>query len=257
MCLKVRTILSNAAVTVLITVLVGLRAVAQQPAPAVRSTTYPAAVVLGQMGQSAGVTILTDSTVQGRLPMPAVPATAVTVEQQIADAVRALPVGSTWAKLYVPAPANGRWSADVVANYARALAQVVGPVGRAAPAGTVEILGRHVPTAKASEYIEALNLKLVYLVTSPAPQLMTSPVANWSQMTPDQRDLYAQQQAQRLMSLNPQSRIQALAQLMQNQEESPQQAVMRAMMSQLSDDERIQLKQSIGAVLKGVPAGGR
>src|SRR5436190_11340032 len=123
----------------------------QKPPPAARPSTFPAAVVLGQMAQSAGVTILADSTVQGRLPLPAVPATAATVEQQIAEMVRALPAGTTWAKLYVPAPANGRWSGDVVANYARSLAQVVGTVGRAAPAGTVEILGRNVPADKASE----------------------------------------------------------------------------------------------------------
>jgi hypothetical protein len=232
-------------------------ALAQQPTTSARPTTYPAAVVFGQMAQSAGVTILADSTVQGRLPMPAAPATAATVEQQIADVVRALPAGTTWAKLYLPAPANGRWNADVVSNYARALAQVVGTVGRAAPAGTVEILGRNVPADKASEYINTLNLKLVYLVTNTAPQRTASLMPNWSQLTPDQRDLYAQQQAQRLMGLNPESRIQALAQMMQNQEESPQQAIMRAMFSQLSDDERVQLKSSLHTILKGGPAGGK
>jgi hypothetical protein len=230
---------------------------AQQPAPPARPMTYPAAVILGQIGQSAGVTILADSSVQGRLPLPAVPATAATVEQQIAEMVRGLSAGTTWAKLYVPAPANGRWSADVVGNYARALAQVVGTIGRAAPAGMVEILGRNVPADKANDYINALNLKLVYLVTGPTQQPSTNPTANWTQMSPDQRDLYAQQQAQQLMAMNPEGRIQALAQMMLVREESPQSAVMRAVMSQLSDDEKFQLKQSVGAALRGGPAGGK
>src|SRR5258708_27384400 len=47
--------------------------------------------------------VLADSTVQGRLALPVVPATPATVEQQIAEAVSALPAGTTWAKLYVPA----------------------------------------------------------------------------------------------------------------------------------------------------------
>jgi hypothetical protein len=229
----------------------------QAPAPPARQDTFPAAVVFGQVAQNAGVTILADSTVQGRLPMPATPATAATVEQQIADLVRALPAGTTWAKLYVPAPANGRWNGDVVANYARALAQVVGTVGRAAPAGTVEILGRNVPADKASDYITALNLKQVYLVTNTAPRQTASLMPNWSQLSPDQRDQYAQQQAQRLMAMNPEGRLQALAQMMLTREESPESAVMRAVMSQLSDDERFQLKQSVGAVLRGGPAGGK
>jgi len=247
-----------AAAAALVTAVASIPATAQQPpaAPA-RPTTYPAAVVLGQIGQSAGVTILADSTVQGRLPLPSTPATAATVEQQIADSVRALPAGTTWAKLYVPAPANGRWNADVVATYARALAQVVGTVGRAAPAGTVEILGRNVPADKANEYTAALNLKLVYLVANMAPQQTASLMPNWSQLTPAQRDLYAQQQAQRLMAMNADGRLQSLAQMMLTREESPESAVMRAVMSQLSDDERFQLKQSVGAVLRGGPAGGK
>jgi len=255
--LTLRGFLTSTALPVLVTTLFSCRVLAQQPAAPSRPTTYPAAVVLGQLGQSAGVTILADSSVQGRLSMPAVPATAAAVETQIAEMVRALPAGTTWAKLYVPAPANGRWNGDVVANYARSLAQMVGTVGRAAPAGTVEILGRNVPADKATEYITALNLKLVYLVSGPTPQRAVNPTANWAQMSPEQRDLYAQQQAQQLMAMNPQSRIQMLAQMMMNREESPEQAVMRAMMSQLSDDERVQLKQSIGAVLKGGPAGGK
>jgi hypothetical protein len=168
------------------------------------------------------------------------------VEQQIAEAVRALPAGTTWAKLYVPAPANGRWSGDAVADYARALAQMVGTVGRAAPAGMVEILGRTIPTEKANEYIAALNLRLVYLVTNPRAQTPATAgfnmASNWTQMTPAQRELYIQQQAQRVLALDPASRMQTLRGLMDNMEISPQQALMKSVLSQMTDDERIQLK---------------
>jgi hypothetical protein len=90
-----------------------------------RVSTRPAASVLAQIGQSAGVIVLADSTVEARLPVPATPATADTVETQIAAMVRLLPAGTTWAKLYVPAPANGRWNGDVVADFARAQARLV------------------------------------------------------------------------------------------------------------------------------------
>src|SRR3989442_11450898 len=110
---------NNSRLSVILTISAALSAFAmlpaaaqQAPAPAARATTFPAGQVLVQIGQTAGVTVLADSTVQGRLALPAVPATAATVEQQIAEAVRALPGGATWAKLYLPAPANGGWSGD-------------------------------------------------------------------------------------------------------------------------------------------------
>ena len=237
------------AVAVALTVTTILPAAAQQaPAPAARATTFPAGQVLVQIGQTAGVIVLADSTVQGRLALPAVPATAATVEQQIAEAVRALPGGTTWAKLYVPVPANGRWSGDAVADYARALAQMVGTVGRAAPAGTVEILGRILPADKANEYITALNLRLVYLVSNPRAQTPTTAgfnmASNWTQMTPAQRELYIQQQAQRVLALDPASRMQTLRGLMENMEISPQQALIKSVISQMTDDERVAMKQS-------------
>jgi hypothetical protein len=83
-------LLMSAAAAALVTAAASIPASAQQPpAPPARPTTYPAAVVLGQIGQSASVIILADSSVQGRLPLPSVPATAATVEQQIAEMVRA------------------------------------------------------------------------------------------------------------------------------------------------------------------------
>jgi hypothetical protein len=239
----------------ILTAMVGVHVRAQQQAPAGRVTTRPAAEVLAQIGQSAGVVVLADSTVQARLPMPAAPATATTVEQQITEMVRALPAGTTWVKLYAPTPANGRWSGEVVADYARAQARLLGTVSRAAPSGTVELFGRYVPTDKASEYIAALNLKLVYLVTNPRVPSGASVAASWAQMTPDQRQVYAQQQAQRMLTMDPATRLQMLRQMMENQDVTPQQMIMKMVTSQMTDDERVALKQSFVRDKQGASGG--
>jgi hypothetical protein len=230
-------------VAVAVSALVMISGWAQQaPVP----TTRPAAEVLAQLGQSAGVVVLADATVQGRLAVPPGGATPETIEQQIADIVRALPPGTTWVKLYVPAPANGRWDVEVVEEYARAQARLVGTLGRPAPAGMVELLGRQVPTEKANEAIATLNLKLVYLVTNPRVQSPPNVAANWSRLTQEQREAYAQQQAQRLMALDPASRLEALRQLMRR-EPSPQDLVVGLVIKQMPDGERVQLKQSFVA----------
>jgi hypothetical protein len=231
------------AVSTLLTALVMISSAAQQaPAP----TTRPAAVVLAQLGQSAGVVVLADATVQGRLAVPPGGATPATIEQQLTDIVRSLPAGTTWVKLYVPAPANGRWDVEAVEDYARAQSRLVGTIGRAAPAGMVELLGRQVPTEKANEAIATLNLKLVYLVTNSQAQSAPNVTANWARLTSEQREAYAQQQAQRLLALDPASRLDALRQLMRR-EQSPQDMVLETVFRQMPDEEKGQLKQSIKA----------
>jgi hypothetical protein len=235
------------AVPALLTALVSLSGSAQQaPAPTPTARTRPAAEVLAQLGQSAGVVILADASVQGRLPLSEASATPETVEQQLAALVRGLPAGTTWIKLYVPAPLNGRWDAEVVQEYARAQARLVGTFGRPAPAGMVELLGRQVPTEKANDCIAALNLKLVYLVTNSQAQSAPNVAANWARLTTEQRQAYAQQQAQRLMALDPASRLDALRQLMRR-EPTPQDMVVRMVLEQMPEEEHIQLKQSLAA----------
>ncbi len=215
----------------------------QAPAPTAGPRTRPADEVLATIGRSAGVVILADSTIYARLPVPAVAATPETVEQQLNEMIRLLPAGTTWVKLYAPTPAHGRWSAEVVADYARAQARLVGRTGRAAPAGTVELCGRPVPVDRANEYIAALNLKLVYLVTNPRAAAAAHSAPDWSRMTPEQREAVAQQHAQRLLALDPASRLEALRQMMQ--ETSPQQLIMKRVMSQMPDSERVQLKSTL------------
>lgn len=230
-------------VSALLTILSSPMGSAQQ---ARAPTTRPAAEVLAQLGQSAGVVILADATVQGRLATPPGGATPATIEQQLADIVRVLPAGTSWVKLYVPAPANGRWDVEAVEDYARAQARLVGTLGRAAPVGMVELLGRQVPTDKANEAIATLNLKLVYLVTNSQAQSAPNVTANWARLTREQREAYAQQQAQRLMALDPASRLDALRQLIRR-EQSPQDMVLETVFRQMPDEEKGQLKQSIKA----------
>jgi hypothetical protein len=235
------------AASALVTALVSLSGSAQQaPAPTQRTGTRPAAEVLAQLGRSAGVVILADASVQGRLPVAEATATPETVEQQLAALLRALPAGTTSVKLYVPAPANGRWDVEVVGDYARAQARLVGPIGRPAPAGMVELLGRQVPAEKANEAIATLNLKLVYLVTNPRAPSGANVAANWGQMTREQRQAYAQQQAQRLLALDPASRVEALRQLMRR-EPTPQDLVVGMVMRQMPEEEHVQLKRSFEA----------
>jgi hypothetical protein len=217
-----------------------------QQAPAPRAGTRPAAEVLAELGRSAGVIVLTDASVQGRLRMPPGGATAETIEQQIADIVRLLPAGTTWSKLYVPAPVNGRWDAAAVADFARAQARQLGTtVGRPTAAGTVELLGQRMPASKANEHIAALNLKLVYLVTNPRVQTAALAAVDWRRLSPEQRDLYTRQQAERLLALDPASRVQMLVQMLTAQHDTPETALIRTVMQRLSDDERRQVREAV------------
>jgi hypothetical protein len=65
-------------------------------------------------------------------------------------------------------------------------------------------------------------------------------------MTREQQQAYAHQQAQRVLSLDPASRLEALRQLMRR-EPTPQDLVLRTVISQMPEEERIQLKQSLKA----------
>jgi hypothetical protein len=236
---------SYAAVAILMAITAPPGTAQQDPASAPRAATRPAAEVLARLGESAGVVILADSTVLGRLPVQTTSATADAVETRLAELVRLLPAGTTWVKLYAPTPVNGRWVADTVADYARAQIRLLGTTVRPAPAGTVEIMGRYVPAAKAGEYISALNLKLVYLVTNPQAPNPAHAAANWSGLTPEQRQMYADQQAQRILALDPESRLQALASMMM--ENDPRGMIMTAVFKRLPAEQRGQIKEALSA----------
>ncbi len=196
---------------------------AAQTAPASRAGTRPVADILARIGQSAGVIAVADSSVaEERMPLPDTAATPETAEQQIDALVKALPRGTTWAKLYLPAPAGGRpWTGDDVAAYAFAQAKLFGKVG-AAPAGAVEILGRQVPAERAKELVAELGLKPVYLVTNPSKSATPSALRagapdQWQQMTRDQQRQHIQQRAAQVLNLHPAARMQVIQQMRQQE----------------------------------------
>jgi hypothetical protein len=191
--------------------------------------------------------VVADSTVQERVPLPTAPATPENVERQIAEVVGALPKGTTWAKLYLPAPAGARaWTGDDVAAYALSQARLLGKIGAPTPAGSVEILGQVVPAEKGNEIITALNLKPVYLVTNPAARAAAAQTpagveAQWAQMTPEQRQQYAQAQAAQLASADNATRQGFMQQHM---------LIMSQLMRQLTPEQRQQMMQGSGAVIR-------
>jgi hypothetical protein len=220
---------------------------AARQASASRAGTRPAADVLARIGQAAGVTVVADPTLAQRVPLPGTAATPQNVERQIAEVVKALPAGTTWAKLYLPAPPNNRsWSWDEVAGYVQAQAKLFGAVGPA-PAGMAEILGQRVPAEKARDVIASLNLKPVYLVTSVNAHTVAAPSApgrggagdlsQWVQMTPEQQRQYAQQQASQILNMDPAMRQQAVLQ---------QRMIFSQMMRQMTPEQRQQMFDEMG-----------
>jgi hypothetical protein len=222
------------------TILLATCAVARQETTS-RAGTRPASEVLARIGQGAGVAVVADSTITERVALPSAPATAATAEQQIAEVVKALPAGTKWAKLYLPAAKGRAWNGDDVAAYALAQAKLFGTVG-AAPAGSVEIMGQILPAAKAQEQIAALNLKPVYLVTNPTKRTAAAASGGadpgqWAQMTEEQRQQYAQQQAAQLLNADPAVRNGVLQQ---------QFMVFSQMMRQMTPEQRQQVFQGMG-----------
>jgi hypothetical protein len=218
-----------------------------QQDPAVRPTPgkRPAAEVLSELGRSAGVIVLADASVQGRLATPPGGATPQTIEQQIADLVRVLPAGATWAKLYVPAPASGRWDTEVVADFARVQARLLGTtVGRPGPPDIVEVLGQRMPATRTNEHITALNLKLVYLVTNPQARAEALALVDRYGKTLEQREQYAKQEEARILALDPARRIRILTRMMASPNETPEQALIDYVFQHLSPDELGQLRET-------------
>jgi hypothetical protein len=224
------------------------------PSARMANNARPASVILAEIGKAAGVTIVADSTVAAvRVAAPAGAATTDTVEQQIAGVVQALPRGTTWLKLYLPPPAQGRpWNGDDLAAYAKAQARLYGSVRRSSTAaaaeaapGTVEILGQKIPAEQARETITTLNLAPVYLVTNPALDT-AGEMGDWSQMTLDQRRAAARQAAERILNMDPALRSQYLQQHMMTFD---------TIMRQLPPDQHDDLLRSMGAEVIRTPDG--
>src|SRR5579872_1853124 len=193
-----------------------------------QANTRPLREVLENLSRSAGVVALADSTLQGEhvLP-PSGAATSENVEQQIKALARALPAGTTWVRLYLPAPADGRWNADVVSQYALAQARLTGRrIGGETSPGTIEILGQQVPEEKGREYVAGLHLKRVYLLTNPRLQAMGGAVA-------------MQNQLQQFQSMDATARAQFMMQLHDQMEQQtfPLRTIEQTLWDSLPDDQ--------------------
>ncbi len=188
--------------------------------------------------KSSGSVVLADSTVSyERIPQSvlteisaaktgAASSAEATVDQRIEKGldllVKALPAGTIWGKLYLPAPAPGRtWKGDDVAAFAFAQARLFGTVGAPMPDGSIEIMGKRVTKEAAPAYVAGLGLKPVYLLTNTKRQLnITSWSAaseqQWGAMSRDERKQYGEQQAAQIMALSPEERAQVLDQIHQH-----------------------------------------
>ncbi len=179
----------------------------------------PLAAILTSMSRGSGVSIVADSGIGGTLVNP--PSTNTTpqnFENQIAELVKTLPQGTTWAKLQLPEPKGRReYSGDDVAAYAMAQAKLFGNVGGDTAPGEIELLGQRVAADKATGYVAGLNLKPVYLITNPSARLqggilgLTDP-NQWAGMSQDQRQKTIESAAQQLANMDPQARQQLMQQ---------------------------------------------
>lgn len=216
--------------------------VAQNAPPAVTATTpragtRPVADTLARIGQAAGVTVVTDSFPAERLPLPTEPVTPENVERHLDQAVKSLPAGAVWVKLYLPPSPTGRpWRGEDAGAYAALRARLF-QVKDTPPAGMVEVLGQRLPVAEAGEVITRLKLKPVYLVTDAKSKATPSWAAGgnmneWMRMTPEQRWNTAQQQATDIMAADPAVVEQVFTQ---------QAMVFGAMVQRMSPEQRQQL----------------
>jgi hypothetical protein len=215
-----------------------------------RARMRPLSSVISNLSRSTGISIVADSPLIGQnVPAPSGDVTAADLEGQLTAITKALPSGVLWAKLYLPAAANSRgYNGDALASYALAQAKLFGNVGAPTTPGTIEVMGQKVGADKADTVIAALSLKPVYVILNPmqhnngsqANVVTPANSANWTAMTPQQRQQYAQQQAQNIMNMDPQSRQQAMQSMMEQQR-----AVMQALMQSMTPEQRQQMLQGV------------
>ncbi|MBC7806273.1 MAG: hypothetical protein H7145_08990 [Akkermansiaceae bacterium] len=188
-------------------------------------------------GAGTGVRIVADSTVlTEKVPLPAEATTPGNFEAQIAAVVDALPKGTAWAKLYLPAEDARSYKGDDLADYAIAQSKLFGRVGNA-PAGSVEVMGKVLPAEKAQAVIDALNLKPVHLLTNPVAKAVSAgDSATWAKMTDADKEAFAKKEASKMIALGPQNLANQFGQ---------QAAVMGQMFGMMSPEQRDQFRQSM------------
>lgn len=127
--------------------------------------------VADKLSQESGAKILVSSALSQQLVVaPDTVATAESLEGILDTLVRRVPE-STWAKVYLPAPANGRrYTADAVAQFAQAQTGLFGRQVKAEP-GTIELLGKRMSSSEAQPYIKGLGLEPYYVLISRRPAI--------------------------------------------------------------------------------------
>ena len=140
-------------------------------ASARKTRLQPVKSIVQKMSEDAGITVLADSTIATvQVMTPDGETTAANLEDRLDRLVKRLPAGTKWAKVFLPAPENGRrYTPDAVTQFVRAQATLFGKAGES-KVGTVEILGRKLADAEAEAYVKGLNLIPVYVLSNLSAQ---------------------------------------------------------------------------------------
>jgi hypothetical protein len=73
----------------------------------------------------------------------------------------------------------------------------------------------------------------------------------WGRWTREQREEYTEQQAGRLLALDPARRVHALARMLTSQHDTPEHALIKDVMEHLPDEERRQVKEMVQREIVG------
>jgi hypothetical protein len=228
---------------------------AQEPNPPAARNGKPLAQILAGINRTAGLIVVADSSLtDATAPALKAETTAQNIEDQLDLLIKSLPAGTLWAKLMLPAPPAGRtYRGDDIAEFALAQAKLFGSAGAVTP-GKVEVLGQKLAEEKAHPVVEALGLKPVYVLSNPATRSAKATGEDFSAMTDEQRQAWAQQQAQQILNMSPDQRQQYLQNFIMQQG-----MVMGVVMRQLSPDDRRKMFEGIAGFGQSfrvdVPAG--
>ena len=219
----------------------------------------PLSYVLIQMKKSSGSAVLCATSLSTlSIAMPRDPASPETLESQLDLLVKSLPRGTIWAKLMLPTPAAGKqFKGDDLAAYAVAQARLFGTVG-GAEAGTVEVLSKKLPPEAAAPVVQALGLQPIYVICNPTAT--PSVASDFTGLNDAEKQVWAEKQAQQLLSLPADQQIQAMGQMFQQAG-----LVFGSMMKSMSPEQRRGLFQNLGSMMGSMggpgglfgPGGGR
>ena len=200
----------------------------------------PLEILLRNLSRGSGVTVLADSSlaeVQGAQPKE--PTTAQNLESQLDELVKALPRGTTWAKVMLPVSTR-LYRGDDIADFLDAQNRLFGKKPPVEP-GTVEVLGQKLNAEKATPVVSNLNLKPVYVLVNHSARAGRA-VGLSANGQPDPN-----QMIQSFMNMDPAARQKMMQGMMQQ---------MGGMIQNMSPDQRMEFFRSMRGGLQGGPGGG-